>query len=180
MENLVRQTEEQDVSLTVRDSQQSDTRVTSPGRLPLHPWETTTMLPTAASPPSLIPARTDLGRRGRPHLGILHGDIPLQHPVGMGLQETPLGATLDFLSPSLEGRPRPCPPAYKSMLSLTRTPDAAVLPSKPTSWICRFALISFCGPTRCQSTCGPQCAVPLHKYTPSVCANPKPITVQPD
>lgn len=73
-----------------------------------------------STPTSLIPAWTDLGRRGCPHPGILHGDIPQLHPGGMGFQETLLGATLGILSLySHEGTPRLCPPAYKSTLFLT-------------------------------------------------------------
>lgn len=75
------------------------------------------------TPASLILSWTDLGRRGCPHPCILHGDIPQLHPVGMGFQETRLGATLDILPLSSQhGASRLCRPAYKSTLFLTMFP----------------------------------------------------------
>lgn len=138
----------------------------APPSLPLLPHHHPT-----TTPHSPIPAGTDLGRRRHPPQSILRGDIPQLHPVGMGFQETSFGATLDILAPSQEDIPRICPPTHKSTLFLICTPDTATLLTQHLLSI-TVNVIFFCSPPYSQSICGQQCADPLHKYVPSVCANP--------
>lgn len=59
----------------------------------------------------------------------------------------------------------------KARFFLICTPDTATLLTQHLLSI-TVNVIFFCSPPYSQSICGQQCADPLHKYVPSVCANP--------